>query len=177
MALWKVDRLLKGLGLMVGLLMVAVSSVAETPKPGWDVDSKRTLVTEQFVSQAKIDETCDVKRISCGLGARSSLITTDCALDDGTFVDFWIFDGTAGGMVTVQMKSVAFDTFLFLLDPTAQVVAVDDDGGDGTNSQITFAFDATGEWTIAANNLFALSEDPGIYALELSCHHARVEHQ
>lgn len=175
MALWRAHRLLKGLGLLAGLLVVAVSSAGEAPEPDWDGNAKKTRLTRQLLDLAKSEQTCIERRISCGLGVKSFLVTTDCALDDGTFVDFWIFNGTIGDEVTVKMKSVAFDTFLFLLDPTGEVVATDDDSGTGTDSEIAFTLGATGDWTVATNNFFALSEDPGIYTLELACAPIRGE--
>ena len=173
MTLGNADRLLKVLVLLTGLLVGGVASAAETPKPGSNNAGKKTALTALLANLNKIEETCDVKRFSCGLGARSILLTTDCALDDGTFVDFWLFDGTIGDTVIVDLKSGAFDSFLFLLDTTPEVVAVDDDSGEGTNSRISFELGVTGEWTIAANNFFPLSEDPGLYTVELSCNPIR----
>lgn len=107
--------------------------------------------------------------IGCNTTVTGILETTDCALDDGTVADFWVFDGTAGDEVTIDLESDEFDTFLFLLDPSPEVVAVDDDGGGGTNSRIAFQLDLSGEWAIAANNFAALPGDPGTYSLTLSC--------
>jgi hypothetical protein len=113
--------------------------------------------------------TCVLDTLNCNSTVNGVLRTTDCALDDGTFADFWAFDGSAGDQVTIDLSSNNFDTFLFLLDPTPEVVATDDDGGNGTNSRITFNLDVSGEWAIAANNLVALSGDPGNYSLALTC--------
>ncbi len=173
MALGTADRLLKSLALSAGLLVVAVSSTGETQELDGDGYGKKALLTRQLVDLSKSEETCINRRISCGLGVRSMILTTDCALDDGTFVDFWIFEGTVGEEVTVKMKSVAFDTFLFLLDPTPEVVATDDDSGFGTDSEISYTLGATGEWSVATNNLLPLSGDPGIYTLELACRPVR----
>lgn len=90
--------------------------------------------------------------ISCNTSENGFLQTTDCLLNDDTVADFWIFNGTAGDEVQIDMTSDDFDTFLFLLDTTPATAAVDNDSGEGTNSQITQTLDQTGVWAIAANN-------------------------
>jgi hypothetical protein len=81
-------------------------------------------------------------------------------------VDFYGFNGTAGQQVTITLTA-AFDTYLFLLDPNAMVVASDDDGGGGTNSRIVFTLNSSGSWFIAANS-FAANQF-GSYTLTLVC--------
>jgi hypothetical protein len=112
---------------------------------------------------------CVVHSISCGQTRTSSLTQHDCELDDGTFVDFWLFDGKNGDTVTVDMSSNAFDSFLFLLDPIPQVVANDDDSGPGLDARIVHQLDVTGEWAIAANNTVFVPGSPGPYTLSLQC--------
>ncbi len=113
--------------------------------------------------------TCVAADIACNSTVNGMLQTTDCALTDGTFIDFHFFDGTAGEQVTVELESADFDTFLFLIDPNAAPVETDDDGGSGTNSRIVFTLGSTGGWSIGANNFAALTGDPGDYTLTLTC--------
>ncbi|HVT45939.1 MAG TPA: PPC domain-containing protein [Thermoanaerobaculia bacterium] len=94
-----------------------------------------------------------------------ALTTADCRLEDGSYVDFYQFEGTAGEVVTIEMTSSDFDTFLVLLDPNLAVVAVDDDSAGGTNSRITFALDISGTWLIAANSFDG--DEFGAYLLSL----------
>ncbi|NWF70726.1 MAG: PPC domain-containing protein [Chloroflexi bacterium] len=49
--------------------------------------------------------------------------------------DQWAFRGEAGQRVTIQMDG-DFDTYLVLMDSDYQVLAYDDDGGEGLNSLI-----------------------------------------
>lgn len=108
-----------------------------------------------------------VQGIACGSTVTDSLTQTgSCALTDQSYVDFYAFNGTAGQQVTINMTS-SFDTFLFLLDPTATVVATDDDGGGGTNSRIVFTLTSSGSWFIAANSFNANTF--GAYTLSLTC--------
>lgn len=111
--------------------------------------------------------TCVPSQIDLNSTVHAALQTTDCALDDGTFADYWIFDGTTGDEVTIDMVSDYFDTVVFLVDPTPAIATFDDDGGFGTNSRIVFTLYETGQWSIAANNFFAVPGDPGGYTLTL----------
>lgn len=106
--------------------------------------------------------------ISCPLSGRNEQLTTaDCLLNDGSYFDIYAFQGFVGQTVTIDMVSGAFDTFLFLLDPTGVVVATQDDFGGSTNSHLVFTLNAAGAWTIVANS-FAANEF-GPYSLTLSC--------
>lgn len=108
-----------------------------------------------------------VQAITCGQAVSDSLTQAgSCPLNDGSYVDFYGFNGTVGQTVTVDLTA-AFDTYLFLLDPSATVVDDDDDGGGGTNSRIVFTLTSTGSWFIAANSFAANTF--GAYNLTLAC--------
>jgi hypothetical protein len=106
--------------------------------------------------------------LACPSSSASGEITTDdCRLDDGSYLDLVQFQGTAGQTVTIDMTSTAFDTYLYLLDPTPAVVASNDDFGGTTNSRITFTLTTTGTWTIGATSL--LANQLGAYTLTIQC--------
>lgn len=109
---------------------------------------------------------CTLDDIHCGETKQGKLEGGDCLLDDGTLIDFWTFHGNAGTTVTIDLMSSAFDAVLFLLDPSPAVVAMDDDGGAGTNSRIAYTLGQSGTWTIGANSLLP---DTGNYSLRLQC--------
>ena len=48
-----------------------------------------------------------------------------------------MFEGSAGDIITISMTSADFDTFLELYGPNLLRVAMDDDSGGETNSQIS----------------------------------------
>ncbi len=139
---------------------------APTPAP--------PLALAQQASQAKggvegailAPRSCTMEDIHCGETVQGRLESGDCALSDGTYIDLWEFPGTPGTTVTIDLTSSAFDTVLFLLNPTPDVVAMDDDGGSGTNSRIVYTLNRTGTWTIGANSLVF---DTGNYTLRLLC--------
>ena len=91
----------------------------------------------------------------------------DCRLDDGSYLDLVQFSGIVGQTVTIEMTSGAFDTYLYLLDPTPVAVATDDDLPGTTNSRIVFTLTSSGTWTIGATSLGA--NQFGAYSLALQC--------
>ena len=109
-----------------------------------------------------------VGTLSCpNASTNGSLASTDCQLNDDSYADTFHFSGTAGQVVTINMTSTAFDTFLILRGPSGNVATFDDDGGTGLNSLIVFTLNATGTWAVVANsvqpNIF------GAYSLTMSC--------
>ena len=92
---------------------------------------------------------------------------TDCAKGDGSFLDYYSFAGSVEQKVLLELRSSQFDTFLSLLDPDEIASAVDDDGGDGTDSRIVSTLNQGGEWTVLVNN--AVVGNEGDYSLILSC--------
>jgi hypothetical protein len=71
------------------------------------------------------------------------------------------------GFLTLQLDSAVFDAFLHLYDGTlTQPIALDDDGGAGTNSLISGQPVAAGSYLVLANS-FA-SGETGAYVLTTS---------
>jgi len=122
---------------------------------------------ERISEKAWSRKACVISTISCNSTVNGRLTVDDCALDDGTFVDFWEFSGAAGTEVTINLTSNAFDAFLALFDPDTIPAAFDDDSGPGVNARIRHVLDKTGTWTIGANNL--LPPNIGNYTLSLAC--------
>jgi hypothetical protein len=72
--------------------------------------------------------------------------------DDGSYYETHTFEGQEGETLTITLISEDFDTYLFLKAPTAETIAQNDDGTDGTNSQMTVTLPATGTYNIVANS-------------------------
>lgn len=65
--------------------------------------------------------------------------------------DVWLFSGQEGDRVTISMQSDEFDTMLEIWGPDLMRAEYDDDGGDGTNSEIEgFRLPASGTYSIVA---------------------------
>jgi hypothetical protein len=110
---------------------------------------------------------CTIANTSCDTQFNASLTTSDCLLDDGSYVDIYRFAGTAGSVVTIDLASDAFDAYLVLLDPDGNVAAVDDDSGPGLDSQIVYTLTKSGNWVVGANSLSAGAT--GTYSLRIDC--------
>jgi hypothetical protein len=100
-----------------------------------------------------------------------TLATTDCLLSGGNYYDGYTFSGSAGQQIAVSMSSSAFDTYLYLLGPSGNPVAEDDDGGGGLNSRIPagssfLTLPSNGTYTIRASSFSPGST--GAYSLTLT---------
>jgi hypothetical protein len=109
--------------------------------------------------------------INVGQTLNGSLISGDCQLSDGSFVDFYIFSATSGQQIAVNLDSTAFDTYLLLIGPDGNLIAQNDDSGGGTNSRIPantgfLTAPTTGTYLIGANSFRA--GETGSYSLRLS---------
>ena len=76
------------------------------------------------------------------------------------------FQGTAGTTVVIETTAGSFDTYLYLLDDTCQVVALDDDGGTGLLSRITYTLPRTGVYTAVVSSYSPGTT--GTYTVELN---------
>lgn len=118
------------------------------------------------VSCSASGPSCSMGAIDCGRTISGSLNSADCGLDDGTYAEFWRFSGTAGQRIVATMRSTSVNSYLFLLDPDAKVVAEDNDGGGGSDARIDFTLPHSGLWVLAVNSLTPAT---GSFTLELSC--------
>ena len=108
--------------------------------------------------------------ISLGQTLNGNLNAGDCVLDDGTYIDFYSFNGTAGQPISISINSSAFDTYLFLFDSNGGVVDTNDDSGNSSDSRIPIGTGViilpfTGQYVIGANS-FDVST--GAYSVTLN---------
>jgi hypothetical protein len=93
--------------------------------------------------------------LAIGAPAAGTLDVTDGLDAEGRQTDAWVFQGTAGTRVQIDMTSGDFDTYVVLLaesDP-ATALAEDDDGGpEGTNSRLFHTLPADGAYRIQARS-------------------------
>ena len=112
--------------------------------------------------------------IAYGQTVNGALQGGDCTLPpspDGnsSFFDAYTFSGTAGQQVSINLSSLQFDTYLYLLQPGETAIGggtiQDDDGGGGTNSRIAVTLASSGTYTIIATSF--VSGATGAYSLTL----------
>jgi hypothetical protein len=67
--------------------------------------------------------------------------------------DDYTFDADEGWLITGEMRSTVFDTYLWLIGPNGESIVQDDDGlNDGTNSRVTHTTTERGTYTMRANS-------------------------
>ena len=116
---------------------------------------------------SKVVKDCVLQTITCGQTVSANLSTTDCRLSDGSYADYWAFQGTSGQDVTVTMRSNSVNSYLALLDPADHDVEENNNGAGGNDARITYTLNSSGEWAIAAGS-FSPGET-GPYTLSLTC--------
>lgn len=104
------------------------------------------------------DDACSTTvPIVVGTPIVGALATTDCVLTDGSFIDYYDFQGTAGQAISFSEVSSAFDTYLVLLDSDGNSLTENDDSGGTSDSRIpvdsgVITLPYTGHYTIGANS-------------------------
>ena len=103
---------------------------------------------------------CDASTpIMIGQTLSGALASTDCALQDGSFMDLYQVSITANGRLQFDVTSTAFDAYLILFlrnaDGTRTAVGADDNSAGGTNPRITRDVVAGETYLIGANSLLA----------------------
>jgi len=118
---------------------------------------------------------CVRGNMTAGQTVNGSIADTDCDLGD-SYYETYVLKVAANRNVTITMESTQFDTFVWLLrlnsynaagdSADISVIATDDDGGGGTNSQISnAALNAASDYLVVANG-FAYA-DVGTYTLRV----------
>ncbi len=98
--------------------------------------------------------------LSAGVTSSGTLSTASCttgARGSTYYTNRHSFNGVAGQKISIQLTSSAFDSYVYLKDPSGKVIASDDDGGGGTNSRIP-----------AASGTFTLPATAGTYVIEVT---------
>ena len=93
----------------------------------------------------------DGRNIDLGQSVSGQLIEGDPIVGDGRGGQAWAFDGVAGQRIVIDMTA-EYDTYLYLIGPGMNEPLADDDGGDGSNSQISTTLPGTGTFRIIASS-------------------------
>jgi hypothetical protein len=100
---------------------------------------------------------CVLRALVVGGTFAQSLAADDCVDPTDAFADLFAIAATIG--CTISMTSAAVDTYLTVVDAASgNVIAEDDDSGEGTNSELTLTTCSAAGGPIA---IFASSFDPG----------------
>jgi hypothetical protein len=99
---------------------------------------------EIILAELNIDE---------AIGALEAGQPVEAALNFDRASDIYTFEGEAGAVVTVEMRSAEFDAFLTLAGADGVVLARNDNGAGGQDARITtFELPATGTYLVGATS-------------------------
>lgn len=96
-----------------------------------------------------------------GVTNNGALASTDCtngASGTSKYTDRYTFNAAPGQQISILLTSTAFDTYVYLKNPSGVVITSNDDGGGGQNSRIPAT---SGVYTIPAGTA-------GTYVIEVS---------
>ncbi|MCH2584375.1 MAG: PPC domain-containing protein, partial [Planctomycetes bacterium] len=108
---------------------------------------------------------CEVALMSCGIPEEGIFPMTECRRLSGQMLDLYSIV-VAGGDVTIDLTG-DYDTYMQLYDENCQLIAQDDDGGDGLNSRLTMVALPGGIYYIGVSS-YATGQAGG-FALNAVC--------
>ena len=94
----------------------------------------------------------DVTTIEMDGNVSGRLESGDAVLEGGEYRDLFVFNGSAGQNISLEMNSNEFDTFLGLIFPSEEQVDNDDHQGDMSKSRIDLTLPETGRYRVLATS-------------------------
>lgn len=150
------------------ILLIFVGGPIFIPASTQDVETKAQLDSigaESLLISAKA--VSQVPEMTMGQTIEGNLAEADEKLSAGQFVDKYTFVGTTGQKVIISLATFDFDAFLWLLNGAGQVIAINDDAGDGAGALISnFTLPGSGTYTLWASSHDA--GETGAYRLTLN---------
>jgi hypothetical protein len=109
---------------------------------------------ENLLTKAAGDPCDKARSMDVGQTTNGFFTPGDCPVGDGSYAQFFIFNGTAGQQVRLFMNSSSVDSYLGLANESGTFVIEDDDSGGGWSALITATLPETGLYVILANAVF-----------------------
>jgi hypothetical protein len=108
------------------------------------------------VTATGADPCSNLSTLTLGTTANGDLSPGDCALSDGSFVDFYQISLPTAGTYLFDETSAAFDSYLVMFNATGRLVGINDDvvPGNNVNSRIKAILPA-GTFIVGANSFDA----------------------
>ena len=104
------------------------------------------------VAPPAADSGRDVVTLALGQTMTGRLDPGDGQLEDGGYRDVYVFDGEAGQLITVDMNSSAFDTYVGVVSPSGEAIENDDCEGSTSRSLLELTLRETGRYRVVATS-------------------------
>lgn len=145
----------------LGLYRVLVTSY----EPGSTGDYHLTIDSTSAADQPA-PRRRDVTPLTVGNPRDGRLENGDPLLDGGEFRDLYVFDGSAGETIRIELASSEFDPYLALVTPAEESIENDDYEGDTERSVIELTLPQDGRYRVMATSYAA--KESGAYRLSLT---------
>jgi len=118
------------------------------------------------------DPCANVVTLTLGVTTSGRLSLSDCALSDGSFVDFYQMSVPTAGTYVIDQVSSVFDSYLVMFNSVGRLVGVNDDVVSGNPNSRIKAVLAAGTFIIGANSY--APRDTGAYTITAAATTAEV---
>ncbi len=139
--------------------------VGVTSYEAGETGSYRLIIDQVDASAGQPLGNRDVATLTVGGAAVGELAPGDLTLENGEYQDTYVFDGTAGESVTIELTSSEFDTYVALQTPSGDVIENDDYQGSTERSVVELNLTETGRYRVVATSYEA--DEVGDYRLAL----------
>lgn len=120
-----------------------------------ELELEETGTYRVLVTSYRKDET-GAYELTIALGAGTgiarvesgSLERTDGTLESGEYRDEYVFEGSKGQHVTVDLRSASFDPYLIVIDPSNKQSENDDHESDGRRSLVSLTLPESGRYRV-----------------------------
>ena len=116
---------------------------------------------------AGICDRCLAGPVPCEGTVTGSLEPGDCVFSDQSFFDIYELIIPPGKLIDIRLSSVAFNSFLFVMDENCDLLMLDDDCTGVNTDSCLLAMQLSGRYFVGVNS-FAGGET-GDYTLEVMC--------
>lgn len=107
----------------------------------------------------------NLRSLELGATVESIITVDDARSSSGTLAHFYQVDAEAGQQVTLALTAQEMDAYIEVYDAFGELMQLNDDGGEGLNSLVSFTYPRAGRYTIVARDLNGAT---GPYALTYS---------
>jgi hypothetical protein len=131
------------------------------PNTQTTTDTTNTTDVQASAQDISVTDMTSTKARESNIGV---LEAGDSTLDDGSYVDYYSVDLTAGQEAVISLVSADFNTYLGVMTPSGEILELDEQE-DASRSRITLNVEETGVWYVIVTSISAGEE--GNYLLSI----------